>query len=128
MAEICCRSCKSPDCHGCNMYILEQKLKAGGFDSLMNENRAIRLDVDVAPVVRGHKVTHNRPIAGHWVSGELDGGWDGMEGRVWVPPLENNPVEYCSECGKRLDDTFQKYCPNCGARMDGSNDESFSSL
>lgn len=52
MAEICCRRCGNPDCHGCNMYILEQKLKAGGFDSLMNENRAIRLDVDVAPVVR----------------------------------------------------------------------------
>lgn len=73
---------------------------------------------DVRPAVRGHKVTHNRPISGHWKSGKLDGGWDGMEGRVWVPPLENNPVDYCSECGKRLDDTFQKYCPNCGAKMD----------
>lgn len=77
---------------------------------------------DVVPVVHGHKVTHNRPIAGHWVSGELDGGWDGMAGRVWVPPIENNPVDYCSECGKRLDDTFQKYCPNCGATMDKDGD------
>lgn len=42
-----------------------------------------------------------------------------MEGRVWVPPIENNPVDYCSECGKRLDDTFQNYCPNCGARIGG---------
>ena len=72
---------------------------------------------DVRPVVRGHKVTHNRPIAGYWVSGKLDCGWDGMEGRVWVEPIMNNPVDYCSECGKRLDDTFQNYCPNCGAKM-----------
>ena len=77
---------------------------------------------DVVPVRHGHKVTHNRPIAGHWVRGELDGGWDGMEGRVWASPIENNPVDYCSECGKRLDDTFQKYCPNCGARMEGGGE------
>ena len=30
----------------------------------------------------------------------------------------NKPVDYCSACGKRLDDTFQRYCPNCGAKMD----------
>ena len=79
---------------------------------------------DVREVKRGHKVTHNRPIAGHWVSGKLDGGWDGMEGRVWVKPIENNPVDYCSECGKRLDDTFQNFCPNCGADMRGADDAS----
>jgi len=28
-------------------------------------------------------------------------------------------IEYCSECGKKLDDTYQNYCPNCGAKMDG---------
>lgn len=75
---------------------------------------------DVRPVVRGHKVTHNRPIAGYWASGKLDGGWDGMEGRVWVKPIMDNPVDYCSECGKRLDDTFQNFCPNCGAVMEES--------
>ena len=89
-------------------------------DRLVEEVDAI-LDAipaaDVRPVVRGHKVTHNRPIAGYWASGKLDGGWDGMEGRVWVEPIMNNPVDYCSECGKRLDDTFQNFCPNCGADM-----------
>lgn len=78
---------------------------------------------DVRPVVHGHKVTHNRPIAGYWASGKLDGGWDGMEGRVWVEPIMDNPVDYCSECGKRLDDTFQNFCPNCGARLDLGEDE-----
>ena len=81
------------------------------------ENLEILPAADVRPVVRGHKVTHNRPIAGYWASGKLDCGWDGMEGRVWVEPIMNNPVDYCSECGKRLDDTFQNYCPNCGAKM-----------
>ena len=89
------------------------------YDRLLAENDELRKE---RPVRHGHKVTHNRPIAGHWVSGKLDGGWDEMEGRVWVPPLGNNPVDYCSECGKRLDDTFQKYCPNCGARMDKDGD------
>ena len=28
-------------------------------------------------------------------------------------------VPYCSQCGKRLDDTFMNYCPHCGAKMDG---------
>ena len=73
---------------------------------------------DVRPVVRGHKVTHNRPIAGYWASGKLDGGYDGMEGRIWVEPIMDNPVDYCSECGKRLDDAFQNFCPNCGALME----------
>lgn len=31
---------------------------------------------------------------------------------------ENNPVNYCSECGKRLFSRFTNYCPNCGAKMD----------
>lgn len=78
---------------------------------------------DVRPVVRGHKITHNRPIAGYWASGKLDGGLDGMEGRVWVEPIMDNPVDYCSECGKRLDDTFQNFCPNCGADMRETNNE-----
>ena len=89
-------------------------------DRLVEEVDAI-LDAipaaDVRPVVRGHKVTHNRPIAGYWASGKLDGGWDGMDGRVWVEPIMDHPVDYCSECGKRLDDTFQNFCPNCGADM-----------
>lgn len=33
------------------------------------------------------------------------------------PYWEN--VEYCSHCGKRLDDTFQNFCPNCGAEIKG---------
>ena len=73
---------------------------------------------DVREVRMGHKVTHNRPIAGYWANGKLDGGWNGMEGCVWIEPIMDNPVDYCSECGKRLDDIFQNYCPNCGALME----------
>ena len=72
---------------------------------------------DVRPVIKAHKVTRNRPIAGHWVSGKLDGGVNGMEGTVFIPPVMINPVDYCSWCGKRLDDTFQHFCPNCGAEI-----------
>ena len=37
--------------------------------------------------------------------------------------IENNPVGYCEECGKRLDDNFMHFCPNCGAKMDGERRE-----
>lgn len=94
----------------------EAPCRACGIDDMLNDVEDFPA-ADVRPVVRGHKVTHNRPIAGYWASGKLEGGWDGMEGRVWVKPIENNPVDYCSECGKRLDDTFQNFCPNCGADM-----------
>ena len=72
---------------------------------------------DVRPVVHGHKVTHNRPIAGHWECGYLEGGFEEAEVRVWVAPIKENPVDYCSECGKRLDDIFQNFCPNCGVAI-----------
>lgn len=100
--------CHADDCGHCKWYEAKNAI----------QKRILSIPAaDVKPVVRGHKVTHNRPIAGYWASGKLDGGWDGMEGRVWVEPIKDNPVDYCSECGKRLDDTFQNFCPNCGARM-----------
>ena len=52
MAEISCKHCGSRDCRGCNIYRLEQMLDAGKLDPLMNENRAIQISADVAPVVR----------------------------------------------------------------------------
>lgn len=70
---------------------------------------------DVAPIVHAHKVTHNRPISGHWVSGESA---NGEVADIWIKSIMDNPVDYCSACGRRLDDTFQHYCPNCGAKMD----------
>lgn len=76
---------------------------------------------DVAEVRHGHKVTHNRPISEKWatcetVTGEL----------IYVKVhgfIENNPVDYCSVCNSRLDDTFQNFCPHCGAKMDESEGE-----
>ena len=72
---------------------------------------------DVRPVVYGHKVQNNRPIEGHWEYGYLEGRFEEAKVRVWVDPIKVNPVDYCSECGKRLDDTFQHFCPNCGAAI-----------
>lgn len=98
-------------------FFLDEDFNAG-WNACLNNIESIPA-ADVAPVLHGHKITHNRPIAGYWASGLLDGGINGMEGRVWVMPIMDNPVDYCSECGKRLDDTFQNYCPNCGAKLDG---------
>ena len=43
MAEIIpCRDCRSPDCKGCNVYILSEMLHEGKLDALMNKNRTIK--------------------------------------------------------------------------------------
>lgn len=95
MAEICCKHCESSDCHGCNMYLLEQMLKAGDFDSLMNETRTIKLDADVAPVRKGK-----------WKK---------------VIDAELFAIYECSACG-RQSLGYGRYCPNCGAKMDKVNE------
>lgn len=69
---------------------------------------------DAVEVVHGHKVTHSR----------FRGIAYAMECPICNSRFPSNKpytenVEYCSVCGKKLDDTFQNYCPNCGAKMDG---------
>ena len=109
-----CRDCTSPDCKGCNLKNLETMLKSGRFDCLMNGNRCINVDADVAPVRRGR--------------------WEWFE--EWSQSTPCHPSECedcgwrCSECKTALedivggywDDIYEKpminYCPNCGAKMD----------
>lgn len=59
----------------------------------------------------------NRPISAQYATVTDEHG-EKHYGKV-CDTIENNPVGYCGECGKRLDDTFMNYCPNCGAKMDG---------
>lgn len=47
-----CRDCDSPSCRGCNIYTLATALRAGRFNSLMNEGHAVHITADVAEVVR----------------------------------------------------------------------------
>ena len=73
--------------------------------------------VDAAPIRYGHKVIHNRPLLEQWITRkDILGEKHTVLYRSFI---ENNPVEYCSECGAKLDDTWKNYCPNCGAKMDG---------
>jgi DNA-directed RNA polymerase subunit RPC12/RpoP len=67
---------------------------------------------------RGHKVVHER----------YRGTAYAMECPICNSRIPSNKpyaekVEYCSECGKKLDDTFQNFCPNCGADMRGAECE-----
>ena len=76
---------------------------------------------EVVEVVHAHKVTHNRPITEKWLTGETENGEQvtiKAHGLIAV-----NPVDYCSACGKRLDDTFQNYCPACGAKIDERSED-----
>ena len=73
---------------------------------------------DVVEVVHGKIKWVNRPIAAQYATVTDECG-EKHYGKV-CDRIENNPVGYCGECGKRLDDTFMNYCPNCGAKMDKS--------
>lgn len=99
MEQIACKECTSPYCHGCNMYRLEQMLKSGKLDALMDENRTIKMDADVRPVKRGRNIYYER---------------------------RGTDCDFmCSECGAwvgsvmwgTLDGGNFKFCPNCGAEM-----------
>lgn len=68
---------------------------------------------DFVEVKHGRKIVHKRHRGFHLIDCPLcNGSFQSNE-----PYSED--VEYCSECEKKLDDTFQNYCPNCGAKMDG---------
>ena len=95
MAEyIECRECDSLYCKGCNLKNLETMLRNGKFDCIMNENRCINTSADVAPVVHGRWIEHQKYTFG---------------------------VMYdCSICDNLILDNGHSwnYCPNCGAKMD----------
>ena len=87
MAEICCKRCDSPDCHGCNMYRLEQMLKSGKFNNCMDKNHGIKTDVDIAPVIHAK-----------WAYNDGD----------YIP--------YCTNC-MMPQDMETPFCHSCGANM-----------
>lgn len=69
-------------------------------------------------VKHGYPVYHNRPTRyEHYeMVHETDSG-EPLYKRQYYK-LQDNPVGYCSECGKRLCSRFINFCPNCGAKMD----------
>lgn len=57
-----CRSCDSPSCEGCNIYILDTMLRKGKFDRIMYEH-TVNPYADIVEVVRcGECIHHNRAI------------------------------------------------------------------
>lgn len=99
MERIACKECTSPDCHGCNMYRLERMLMSGKLDALMNENRTIKMDADVRPVVKAR--------------------WSEYEDELWGETIKSY---CCSNCHHLISRTtiIKRFCPNCGAMMEES--------
>ena len=94
MAYIECRRCDSPDCNGCNNYILSKMLHNGKFNCIMDEYHTVNPTADVAEVKHGEWILHD------------DGSGT------------------CKVCGKHQKniwdmDNWQNYCGHCGAKMDG---------
>ncbi len=93
---IICRECVNSDCTGCNMLVLYHALERNRFEALMNENRHLNIDTDVAPIRHGQ----------------------------WIMTAEFTDCIYaqCDQC--KITQVFYynkpltNYCPNCGARMD----------
>lgn len=79
------------------------------------------LDI-AAPVVHGSPVYHNRPARyEHYEMVQQTENGEPLYKRQYYT-LQDNPVAYCSECGKRMCSRFTSFCPNCGAKMDGKED------
>ena len=73
--------------------------------------------IDAVPAVHGHPVYHNRPVHyEHYEMVQQTENGEPLYKRQYYN-LQDNPVAYCSECGKRLCSRFTSYCPNCGADM-----------
>ena len=92
-----CRSCNEPDCAGCNLYQLAFALRHGWFDACKDDNNAVRITSEVAPVVHGKWTFHSDAKKGFSECSVCK--WHYMH-EVW------------HEYGPR-------YCPRCGAKMDG---------
>ena len=78
--------------------------------------------VDAVPVVHRHPVYHDRPAHyEHYEMVQQTENGEPLYKRQYYT-LQDNPVAYCSECGKRLCSRFINFCPNCGAKMDGDTE------
>ena len=92
------------------------------FETLVSDLRDAIPSVDAAPVVHGCPVYHNRPARyEHYEMVQQTENGEPLYKRQYYT-LQDNPVAYCSECGKRMCSRFTSFCPNCGAKMDGKED------
>lgn len=91
--------------------------------------------IEATPVAHGHPVYHNRPARyEHYEMARQTENGEPLYKRQYYT-LQDNPVAYCSECGKRMCSRFTSFCPNCGMpmtdraieilkkRMDGADNE-----
>ncbi len=77
--------------------------------------------IEYVPVVHGSPVYHNRPARyEHYEMVQQTENGEPLYKRQYYT-LQDNPVAYCSECGKRMCSRFTSFCPNCGAKMDGGD-------
>ena len=94
------------------------------FETLVSDLRDAIPSVDAAPaapVVHGSPVYHNRPARyEHYEMVQQTENGEPLYKRQYYT-LQDNPVAYCSECGKRMCSRFTSFCPNCGAKMDGGD-------
>lgn len=63
--QIRCKRCESTDCRGCNLFSLSQMLEEGKLNGMMGEDRKIKTDLSVHPVVLcsecEHRLMHKFP-------------------------------------------------------------------
>ena len=117
MAELIrCRDCDSPNCKGCNVYILEQALHYGNLDGLKDGNKTIRI-----------------PTAG--VRENVRGEWEQVTVRNKdhddLKAIEAVASMRCPYCHRWNNEVYlygnptemANFCPSCGAEMRGEQHE-----
>lgn len=95
------------------------RYKALDRDEVVEDFNFVRTVLLTAPTVDAVEVAHGYKV----VKERIRGIAYTMHCPICNAPIPSikpyaEKVDYCSVCGKRLDDTFQNYCPNCGAKMD----------
>lgn len=100
-----CRRCDEPDCTGCNLHRLAFALRRGLLDACKDNNNAVRITSEVAPVVHGHWINDK----GLYMCSVCKHLWSEL---WWV---EIVPLEKMNK--------IMPYCPNCGAKMDGGEED-----
>lgn len=97
--RIGCRNCDSPNCEGCNVYILETMLDSGKLDCLMDEHHTI----STAPAIDAVEVVRCKDCKWYKTSEWMEDGEKVC--KFWVDWIPTSEDDFCSY-GERKDDAI----------------------
>lgn len=106
----------------CNPDVIMDRAYAAGWNGVVRLLQSAPTITPKSLVRHGRPIYHNRPaVYEHYEMVQQIESGEPLYKRQHYK-LQDNPVAYCPECGKRLCSRFSNYCPNCGCKMDLADD------